>query len=141
MSEEIKKCMFCKGELTEMKDDKGKVTCVRCLKCKPIVEPPKPKAVDDSKRVDQPWTPERIWDAIESKVLEAIDQRMKPDVVPDEPEVVTAGEGEAPKDVEIPLEPPKWNEQAEELGIPWRGRKKEDVLDEIEAKLTVPDEG
>ena len=136
MSEEAKKCM-CGAELTEMKDDKGKVTCLRCLVCKPIVEPPKPKEIDNSKRVDQPWTPERIWEAIESKVLEAIDQRVKPDVIPDEPEVVVAGDGEAPDDVEIPLEPPKWTDQAESLGIPWRGRKKEEVLLEIEQKLEV----
>lgn len=148
MSEAEKKCM-CGAVLTEMKTG-----CMRCLICKPIVDPPKPKAPDDSKRVDQPWTPERILDAIEDTVrtwmqdelenwnkmttvhTEKLDLKLT-EVATNRPDVHVAGGGEIPDNVEIPLEPPKWTDQAEELGIKWRGKKKTDVLDEIEAKLTV----
>ena len=141
-------CVTCGGELSDMKTG-----CKRCLKCHPIVDPPKPKK-DDRKYVDKPWTEDRSraivkdemenWHKITTAHTEKLDLKITESAIPssmDKPEVVVAGNGKMPEGIEIPLEPPKWTDQAESLGIPWRGRKKETVLDEIEVKLTVPDEG
>ena len=146
-------CAMCKTELTKMETG-----CMRCLTCKPVLAGPAPIKKDaENRRVDEPWTQERIWDTIEDKVRAAItdelenwhigttvhkekmDLKLTDVAIPDsiDPQVVVAGGGEIPEDVVIPNEPPKWTDQAEELGISWRGRKKLEVLDDIEAKLIV----
>lgn len=144
---------MCGAELTKMETG-----CLRCLKCKPIVEPPKPKE-DESKYVDVPWTPKRILDAIEDTVRRWIQDELEnwhkmttvhtekmdmtlTEVATNRDDVVVAGGGEIPDDVEIPLTPPKWTDQAKELGIPLNKetggrRKKDDVLKDIEDKLEV----
>jgi hypothetical protein len=126
------------------------------------MEPPKPKE-DTTNYVDVPWTQERILDAIEDKVRSWIVDELEnwhimktvhtekmdltvtdvaaPDSI-DKPKVVVAGGGEIPEGIEIPLTPPKWTDQAKELGIPLMKetggrRKKDDVLQDIEDALEV----
>ena len=145
------KCI-CGEELTEMKNAEGEVTCKRCLACKPIVEPPKPKA-DETKYVDVAWTEERIRVLIRDELENwhkmtlvhkgnmTLTEVAAPDGVKEK--VAVAGDvTEIPEGVEIPGTIPKWTDQAKELGISLMKetggrRKKDDVLQDIENALTV----
>ena len=122
---EIGKCRNCQSTLSEMKNNKGEVTCLRCLKCHPITEYV-PTENNESRYVDVPWTEDRI--------IEIID-RIVPDMV--------RGIIEGFNAVKIPDESePKpdtgWREKAKEFGISVydkeakRPRLKIDVLEDIE---------
>lgn len=144
-------CKNCSTELTQMTNAAGEPTCMRCLKCHPLPVEMKPeqKKKDEPRYVDVPWTEERIRNIVVDELenwhkmttVNDGDMTLTEVAVPDElikPKVVVAGGGEIPENVEIPDSPPKWTDQAESLGISWRGRKKIEVLDEIEAKLEIP---
>lgn len=129
-------CKNCKTELTQMKNETGAPSCLRCLKCHPMpTGAPVVKAKKDNVKVDEPWTPERIWKVIEPKARELFT-----DLIEDY--VIAQNKTEVIED-----KPKNWREQAKELGIAVydqensRPRLKVDVLADIAAKLNVPNEG
>ena len=131
------KCPNCKTELTFME----KAKCLRCLECHPLTKTV-PVEKKETNYVDVPWTAERIWDSVKSKVEELIREELENWVAPssDKPDLSTARI--PPRQPDNP--PDNWRAKAKELGIDVydkarkRPRLKIDVLAEIEEKLTVP---
>jgi len=101
-----------------MKHENGDVQCLRCLKCHPMpTGVPVVKAKKDNVKVDEPWTPERIWKVIEPKVRELFVDLIEDYVIAQN------------KSVEL-----TWQEQAKAMGINPYGRKKDIVLAEMAEK-------
>jgi len=145
---EERTCKFCG---TELAFEEAR-NCYRCMKCNPDTELRTPVKKEDPKYVQEGLTDRQKsqvreicrdelenWHQIttvhkETGALKLTDVAIKNDM----DNVVVKGGGDIPEGVEIPSEPPKWTDQAESLDIKWRGRKKDDVLQEIEDKLTAP---
>ncbi len=129
-------CKNCKTELTEIKNDKGETTCLRCLSCHPITAYVPPVEKED-KYVDKPWTDERVIEVIDKVVPDMIREVLENWHIQRPPATV----------VEIKEKTePSWRDQAKELGIEVydkvnkRPRLKIDVLKDILEKTNVSKE-
>ena len=135
----------CGTELTEMKNDKGEVTCTRCLKCNPMTKYVAP-AKKQRRDVDLPWTDERVIEVIDRVVPDMIREVLenwhiqKPSVTQDDIKEMVV----PPTDDDILVDGEKqlsWRQRAKELGIEVYDREnkkprlKVDVLKDIENKL------
>ena len=127
------KCPNCKTELTLMKEAK----CLRCLKCHPLTKTV-PVEKKETNYVDVPWTAERIWDSVKSKVEELIREELE-NWHSNIQEIDELPPARVP-----PRQLDNWRAKAKELGVDVydkarkRPRLKIDVLKDIEEKLTVP---
>ncbi len=130
------KCKNCETELTFME----KAKCLRCLSCHPITESV-PVEEKETNYVDVPWTAERIWGSVKSKVEELIREELENWVSP----AVDKTERVNPRQPDNP--PDNWRAQAKELGIEVydkarkRPRLKIEVLADIAEKTKSPGEG
>ncbi len=101
------KCKNCETELTFMEEAK----CLRCLSCHPVTKSV-PMEKKETNYVDIPWTAERIWDCVKSRVEELIREELENWVAPsDEPDPARI----PPRQPDNP--PDNWRAQAKELGI------------------------
>lgn len=134
-------CKNCETELTEMKNDKGETTCLRCLSCHPITEYVAPTD-KETKYVDIPWTKERILEVVEERIREVVQDEIEnwhipPDI---DDEIITKTKESAEHASVEPNVRPNWRSEAKDLGVPLYDKEKNcprlkvDVLAEIEEK-------
>lgn len=140
------KCKNCEVELTQMKNEAGEDSCLRCLKCHPMpTGEPVIKAKKDNVKVDEPWTDERVWKLVEPKVRELFIDLIEDYVIAQNKstdEQVSADSAETITINDTEVNDKKWREQAKELEVPLydhelkKLRTKADVLVDIAAKMT-----
>jgi hypothetical protein len=122
-------CPACKTELTELESG-----CLRCLRCKPLPKENKnPVVKPDNKKVDQPWTEERI----RTIVRDELEDWHKATTVHTETGKLKLTEVAVPDKVD-------WRGEAKKLGIKLTkdtggAKKKDDVLAEIAGKTKSPE--
>ena len=127
--------MKCQTELTQMTNEAGEPTCMRCLKCHPMPSgKPVVKAKKDNVKVDEPWTDARILKLVRPLIEEICQDLIQEFYIPKTESVDSA------ETIVIDQEK-TWREQAKDLSIDVydkelkRPRLKTDVLLDIANKL------
>ena len=144
----MQKCKNCETELSEMRNNKDEVTCLRCLKCNPVIKYVAP-AQKERRDIDLPWTDERVIEVIDRVVPDMIAEAVRNHaqshmVITDNMKPIIADSLATATleitDVLVDGEKQTWREQAKELGIAVydqekkRPRLKVDVINDIVEK-------